>query len=129
MKEPRWVTDSVVRAIHERVLADYGGESGIRDQGLLESALARPRQLHHYETPDVPDLAAAYAAGIIRNRPFVDGNKRVGFMAAYVFLVCNGVTMKADEASAARAVWHLAAGQLSEAQFARWLRDNTGHER
>lgn len=90
----------MVIAIHERVLADHGGESGIRDRGLLESALAQPLQIHAYGSPDLATLAAAYAAGIIRNHPFVDGNKRVGFMAAYTFLACNGVRLTAMELSA-----------------------------
>ena len=80
-----WVNHDVVIAIHERVLADHGGKSGIRDPGLLESALARPQQIHAYGNPDLAAPSAAYTAGIIRNHPFVDGNKRVGFMAGYVF--------------------------------------------
>ena len=124
MSEPRWVRHDVAIAIHERVLADYGGQSGIRDSGLLESALARPQHIHAHDNPDLASLAAAYATGIIRNHPFVDGNKRVGFMAAYVFLAFNGVTLTATEVSATRAVLDLAAGEMTEEQFAQWLRNN-----
>ena len=125
MSDPIWVRQDIAIAIHERVLADHGGESGIRDSGLLESALARPQQIHAYDDPDLATLAAAYAAGIIRNHPFLDGNKRVGFMVAYLFLACNGVTLTATEVSATRAVLDLAAGDMTEAQFAQWLRDHT----
>ncbi len=125
MSEPTWVRQDIAIAIHERVLADHGGESGIRDSGLLESALARPKQIHAYGDPDLATLAATYTAGIIRNHPFLDGNKRVGFMAAYLFLACNGVTLTATEVSATRAVLDLTAGDMTEAQFAQWLRDNT----
>ncbi|MEN8175606.1 MAG: type II toxin-antitoxin system death-on-curing family toxin [Pseudomonadota bacterium] len=125
MSEPVWVRDDVIIAIHERVLADHGGPSGIRDSGLLESALTRPQQIHAYDDPDLAELAAAYTSGIIRNHPFVDGNKRVGFMAAYVFLATNGVAVTANEASAVQAVLGFAAGDLTEKQFAQWLRDNS----
>ncbi len=125
MSEPIWVRQDIAIAIHERVLADHGGESGIRDSGLLESALARPKQIHAYGDPDLATLAAAYTAGIIRNHPFLDGNKRVGFMAAYLFLACNGVTLTATEVSAFRAVLDLTAGDMTEEQFSQWLRDNT----
>jgi death-on-curing protein len=125
MSEPVWIREDVIIAIHERVLADHGGESGIRDPGLLGSALARPQQIYSYGDPDLIALAAAYAAGIIRNHPFVDGNKRIGFMAAYVFLACNGLKLTATEVSATHAVLDLAAAETTEEQFARWLRDNT----
>jgi len=125
MSEPVWVTQDVVIAIHERLLADHGGPSGIRDPGLLESALARAQQIHAYDDPDLAALAAAHAAGIIRNHPFLDGNKRVGFMAAYIFLARSGLDLTATEASATQAVLDLAAGELTDYQFAQWLRDNT----
>jgi death-on-curing protein len=125
MSEIIWVRHDVTIAIHERVLAEHGGQSGIRDLGLLESALARPQQMLAYSDPDLAALAAAYAAGIIRNHPFLDGNKRVGFMTAYLFLASNAVTMKATEASAAQAVLDLATGDIREEQFAQWLRNNT----
>ncbi len=129
MTKPVWIREDVTIAIHERVLADHGGESGIRDRGLLESALARPQQIHAYDDPDLATLAAAYATGIIRNYPFVDGNKRVGFMVAYVFLSRNGISLTATEVSATQAVMDLAAGQMTERQFCQWLRDNTERAR
>ena len=129
MKEPVWVRQDVIIAVHERVLADHGGESGIRDRGLLESALARPQQIHAYDNPDLAALAAAYATGIIRNHPSIDGNERVGFMVAYVFLSRNGVNLTATEVSATQAVMDLAAGQMTEEQFCQWLRDNTERTR
>ena len=129
MTKPVWIREDVTIAIHERVLADHGGESGIRDRGLLESALARPQQIHAYDDPDLATLAAAYATGIIRNHPFIDGNKRVGFMVAYVFLSRNGVNLTATEVSATQAVMALAAGQMTEEQFCQWLRDNTERAR
>ncbi len=124
MTRPAWIREDVTIAIHERVLADHGRESGIRDRGLLESTLARPQQIHAYDDPDLSTLAAAYATGIIRNHPFIDGNKRVGFMVAYVFLSRNGVNLTATEVSATQAVMELAAGQMTEEQFCQWLRDN-----
>ncbi len=129
MTKPVWIREDVTIAIHERLLADHGGESGIRDRGLLESALARPQQIHAYDDPDLSTLAAAYATGIIRNHPFIDGNKRVGFMVAYVFLSRNGVNLTATEVSATQAVMDLAAGQMTEEQFGQWLRDNTERAR
>ncbi|MCP5116535.1 MAG: type II toxin-antitoxin system death-on-curing family toxin, partial [bacterium] len=105
--------------------ADHGGSAGIRDAALLDSALARPRHLYAYDEPDLPAMAASYAAAIIRNHPFIDGNKRTGFMTAYTFLARNGLELNASEADATQAVIALAASDLTEAQFARWLRDNT----
>jgi death-on-curing protein len=126
--EPIWLSDELPMLLHERLVADFGGLSGVRDRGLLESAMARPRQIHVYGSPDLVELAAAYAAGVVRNHPFVDGNKRVGFMLAYVFLVRNGYRFTASEAAATRAVLDLASGVLSEQAFARWLADNVAVE-
>jgi death-on-curing protein len=120
--EPVWLLDSVVLAMHERLLSEHGGASGIRDAALLDSALARPPQLLAYGDPDVFELAAAYAAGMVRNHPFVDGNKRTAFMCAYVFLARNGFQLTAPEVDAAQAVIDLAAGDLAEDAFAIWLR-------
>ena len=125
MKQYIWLRQDVVIAVHERVTADHGGVSGIRDLGLLESALARPKQILAYDEADIASLTAAYAAGIIRNHPFLDGNKRVGFMAAYVFLQTNGQSLQASELIATQTVFDLAAGEISEVQFAQWLRENT----
>jgi len=122
--EPLWLSDELPVVLHDRLVADFGGSSGVRDRGLLKSAMARPRQLYAYGSPDLGELAAAYAAGVVRNHPFVDGNKRVGFMLAYIFLVRNGYRLTASEAAATRAVLDLASGALSEQAFARWLANN-----
>lgn len=124
MTEPVWLADDLPIALHERLVADLGGLTGVRDRGLLESAMARPRQRFAYGRPDTVELAAAYAAGIVCNHPFIDGNKRVGFMLAYIFLVRNGCRFTASEAAATRAVLDLASGALSEQAFAGWLADN-----
>lgn len=116
-----WLLEAVVRAVHAEQLAAHGGGAGVRDPGLLASALARPRHLAQYGQPDAFALAAAYAWGIIRNHPFVDGNKRTGFLAAYVFLDCNGWELTASEAEVAAVVLALAAGDMDEAAFAAWL--------
>lgn len=124
MREPVWVARHVVLAMHDRLLADHGGPPGLRNEGLLDSALARPRQLFAYGEPDLAALAAAYVAGIIRNHPFVDGNKRTAFMTGYVFLARNGLQLDAGEADATQAVIALAAGDMDEEAFALWLRDH-----
>jgi death-on-curing protein len=121
----RWLSEAVILAIHDEQLAEHGGGSGVRDAGLLSSALARPEQLAHYGRPDVADLAAAYAFGIARNHPFVDGNKRTAFVAAGLFLALQGQRLVADDADKVMTVLALAAGDISEAQFAAWLRQNT----
>ncbi len=125
MNEPRWLTGPVVLAIHARNLARFGGAGGLRDESLLDSALARPRNLHAYETGDLFALAAAYAAGLVRNHPFVDGNKRTAFVAAALFLRTNGFRLLAPEAEAVVMTLTLASGELPEAGFAAWLRDRT----
>ena len=125
MREPVWVSSAGVLALQEHLIAEHGGAAGVRDAALLESALARPRHLYAYGKPDLPALAACYVAGINQNHPFVDGNKRTGFMVAYVFLVRNGLELTASEANATQAVLALAAGDLAEDEFAQWLRDNT----
>ena len=125
MKEPIWVLPSVVAAVHDAQLAEHGGAAGERDAGLLASALARPRNLHAYGETDVCRLAAAYASGIVRNHPFIDGNKRTAFLAAYVFLGLNGLDLGADEVEAAAAMLMLASGDLEEEAFADWLRRHT----
>lgn len=122
MKRPTWALRSVVLALHEAQLAEHGGAAGIRDHGLLDSALARPQSFDAYAESDVFDLAAAYAGGIVRNHPFVDGNKRTAFVTAYLFLRLNGQRLVADEVSATTIMLDLAAGAASEASFADWLR-------
>ena len=125
MKEPAWVLRSVIEAVHDAQLAEHGGAPGLRDSGLLDSALARPMNLHAYGEADVIVLAAAYASAIIRNHPFVDGNKRSAFLAAYVLLRLNGFDLVADEVAATTAILSLASGATTEADFASWLRANT----
>lgn len=125
MTEVIWIDLPEVLAIHGRQLDEHGGASGVRDDGLLESALARPQQLFTYGEPDVFDLAAAYTAGIVRNHPFVDGNKRTGFVVGILFLELNGPTFTASEADATQAVLGLAAGKITDDEFAIWLRSNS----
>jgi len=123
MPEPIWIEEHEVLTLHNRLLALDGGASGVRDQGLLQSALARPRQLHSYgNNPDVIDMAAAYISGIVRNHPFVDGNKRTGFVVGILFLELNGPRFTASEESAAQAILSLAAGTLDEPALVSWLR-------
>ncbi len=121
MKEPRWLTVPVIHTIHEELIAEHGGSSGVRDQGLLESALARPQNLLAYGKPSLAELGASYAFGIARNHPFVDGNKRTALMAAYVFLGLNGQLLVAPEAEAVVMTQELASGACSEVEFAAWL--------
>jgi death-on-curing protein len=125
MKEWVWVARSVVVALHDEQLAEHGGGAGLRDEGLLDSALARPRNLLAYGTPDVIDLAAAYAYGIAKNHPFVDGNKRTAAVVMELFLDLNGHALTADDGSLVATILSLADGSLSEAALAQWLRANS----
>lgn len=121
MTEPQWLTISVVRAIHLRSIARFGGAAEIRDAGLLESALERPRNLLAYGSdPSIFDLAAAYCAGIVGNHPFVDGNKRTGLLAAHVFLDMNGQIFRPVEADAVNVIMALAANEIDESGLAAW---------
>jgi len=125
MKKLVWIELPEALALHDRLLALDGGAPGVRSQALLESALARPQQLCAYgESPDVVDLAAAYAFGLVRNHPFVDGNKRIGFVVCVLFLELNGYKFAASEEDATHAILQLAAGRLTEAAFVKWLRAN-----
>jgi death-on-curing protein len=122
--EPKWLTIATVRAIHAQSLAGYGGASGIRDEALLDSALAAPRNLLAYGSdPSVFDLAAAYCLGIIRNHPFVDGNKRAGLLAANAFLHLNGYHFRPDEAETVNVIMAVASGGADEALLTRWFAD------
>ena len=121
MKAPVWVLPEVVRALHEQLLAEFGGASGIRDEGLLLSALARPSNLFAYGKATHFQMAAACCHGIVKNHPFVDGNKRTGFAVTVLFLELNGHVFRASEADAVVQVLALAAGALSEARCATWL--------
>jgi death on curing protein len=125
MKEPVWVRRDVILAYHDMLLARHDGASGIRDEGLLDSALGRPRNLYHYEKPTHFELAASYAFGLIKNHPFVDGNKRIGFATAVLFLEINGLRFMADEVDAVLNTLGLAAGEMKEAAFATWLKSNS----
>lgn len=126
MTEPLWIEERDALVLHDRLLALHGGAAGIRDDALLKSALARPQQIYAYANePDMIDMAAAYTAGIIRNHPFIDGNKRTGFVVGILFLELNGYRFSANEADAAQAVFALAAGTLDEAGYAAFLRANS----
>ncbi|TPQ41742.1 type II toxin-antitoxin system death-on-curing family toxin [Bradyrhizobium guangdongense] len=124
MSEPVWLTRRIIIAIHDEQLAIHGGASGLRDDGMLESALDRPKNKWSYENADLAELAAAYAYGIARNHPFIDGNKRTSLLALYTFLGVNGVDFVAPEADAAAIILSLAAGEVSEQSLTRWIRDN-----
>ena len=123
MKEPIWIDKRDALVLHDRLLALHGGAAGLRDHALLESALARPQQHFAYvESPDIIDMATAYTAGIVRNHPFVDGNKRTGFVVGILFLELHGYRFTASEEGAAQAVLELAAGHLEEAGYSAFLR-------
>ena len=122
--EPRWINREVCLAVHDMLLSQYGGCAGLRDSGLLDSTLARPLQMKAYGSPTLPELAAAYAAGIIRNHPFLDGNKRTGLMMGSGFLELNGMDFFASEADAVIKTLALAAGELSQEAYAEWLAKN-----
>ncbi|NNE57107.1 MAG: type II toxin-antitoxin system death-on-curing family toxin [Hellea sp.] len=126
MTEPIWVRDEIVLAVHNRQLAEHGGGTGVRDKGLLASALDRPKNLYHYEGEEtgIDRIAAAYAFGIARNHPFVDGNKRTAFVVCLLFLHLNGYSVTASQAEKYQAFLKLAAGSISEAELSGWLRDN-----
>ena len=117
-----WLDPSVIHAVHDEQLGEHGGAAGLRDVGLLESALARPMQLAAYGEPDTASLAAAYGFGLAKNHPFVDGNKRTAFVAVELFLALNGWDLAAGDADCVIAMLHLASGDSSEAQFAAWVR-------
>ncbi len=125
MKEPEWVLRDTVLALQERLLAEFGGPGGLRDGGLLDSALARPQQLFAYGKPSLFDLAAAYAFGLVRNHPFVDGNKRVGLTTAILFLELNGYRFTASEVDATLKTLALAARDLDAAGYAAWLKESS----
>jgi death-on-curing protein len=126
VKEPLWIDERDALALHDRLLALAGGAGGVRDATLLKSALARPRQLHAYaEKADILDRAAAYISAIIRNHPFLDGNKRTGFLVGILFLEINGHRFMASEEDATQVIMRLAARSLNEKDFVKWLRGNT----
>lgn len=121
--DPSWVTTAEAVAIHTKQILTFGGAAGLRDQGLLESALARPRNAWGYGTRDLAALAAAAPWGILHNHPFIDGNKRVGFVTLLLFLRKNGVPFRPSQAESVWIIRSVAAGETSEQAFARWIRD------
>jgi death on curing protein len=129
MKEPLWLDRADCLAIHEMMLSQYGGATGVRSEPLLESALAKAKNRFHYESAAFPTLAASYAAGIVLNHPFVDGNKRTGFMLAATFLEINGFEFKATEESVLKSTVALAAGEIEEADYAEWLKAHSRKRR
>ena len=124
MTEPVWMLPQAVLAIHDVLLAEFGGAPGIRDESLLESALARPLNLWSYEKPNLFRLASAYTHGIVKNHPFVDGNKRTGYVIGGIFLGRNAQILNASEEEATAVIMDLASSQLTEEAFTQWLRDN-----
>lgn len=120
----RWVDRKALELLHDESLAEHGGAPGLRDEGLLESALARPLNLAAYGRPDIADLAAAYGVGLAKNHPFVDGNKRVAFLAVGMFLALNGRRLVATQADATLTMLDVASGTLDEPAFAAWLREH-----
>ncbi|MBL8421051.1 MAG: type II toxin-antitoxin system death-on-curing family toxin [Dechloromonas sp.] len=125
MSQWTWIEESVVWAVHEAQLAEHGGSAGVRDAGLLASALACPLNQAAYGEPDAATLAAAYGFGIARNHPFIDGNKRTAFVCSELFLALNGYLLLADDALCVSTMLALAAGDLPEAEFAAWLRTHS----
>ena len=116
-----WVNRQVLLLLHDESLAEHGGAAGLRDEGLLDSALARPLNLALYTEPDVAGLAAAYGVGVAKNHPFVDGNKRAAFLAVGMFLAVNGYRLHATQVDATLTVLAVAAGEMDEATFAQWI--------
>ena len=124
MKQPRWLAKALILAVHERQLAAHGGLGGVRDEGLLESALARPQNLFAYGGPDMAALAAAYAFGLSHNHPFIDGNKRTAFVACELFLAVNGLELAASDEECLAMMMTLAASEIGEDEFAAWVRES-----
>jgi death-on-curing protein len=125
MKEPVWVRRDVVLAFHDRLLAEHGGTAGVRDEGLLDSALGKPQNLFAYGKPSLFEMAASYGFGLVKNHPFLDGNKRIGFATAILFLELNGYRFGASEVDVVLRTLALAAGEMSEAAYAEWLKANS----
>ena len=128
MKRWVWLHPEVVLAVHEDRLAEHGGGVGIRDQGLLQSALSRPENLAAYGKPDVADLATAYGYGISRNHAFIDGNKRTGFVAVELFLGLNEYVLSAEDSQRALTMLAVAAGDMTEQALAAWIRSHAAKQ-
>lgn len=120
-----WLDQAVMLAVHDEQLAEHGGGSGVRDTGMFESALNRPRHLAVYGEPDFADLAASYGVGLAKNHPFVDGNKRTAFVAVELFLALNGYDLTASDEDCVLTMLAVAAGDMEEAAFAEWIRRNS----
>lgn len=125
MKRPEWILRETALALHEQLLAEFGGSGGIRDEGLLDFALGRPENLFGYGQPTLSELAASYAFGLVKNHPFVDGNKRIGFAICALFLQLNGQKLIATEVDAVIQTLALAAGEIGEVEYASWLEANS----
>ncbi len=121
----RWIGKQALLLLHGESLAEHGGLPGLRDEGLLESALARPLNVTAYGMPDITELAAAYGVGLAKNHPFADGNKRVAFLAVGLFLALNGYRLVATQLEATRTMLAVAAGDIDETAFAAWLRTHS----
>ena len=122
MKQWRWINREALLRLHDMSLVQFGGLAGLRDEGLLDSALSRPEQLANYATPDVADIAAAYAFGLAKNHPFIDGNKRAAFLSLGLSLRLNGYRLTASQPEATQTILMLASGNLSEEALATWVR-------
>ena len=122
MKRWKWIDPQVLLLLHEESLSEHGGASGLRDEGLLDSALARPLNLALYEEPDIASLAVSYGVGLAKNHPFVDGNKRAAFLSVGLFLGLNGYRLQTTQTEATMTVLAVAAGEVTEAEFAHWIR-------
>lgn len=127
MTEPKWILRDVALAVHRRQIAEHGGLDGVRDEGLFESALAKPQNLYHYNDPKptLAEIAAAYAYGIARNHAFLDGNKRTALVICRLFLALNGVELKASSADKYQTFIKLASGDLTEDELAQWIADHS----
>lgn len=125
MREPYWLTREECLTLHDMMMSHYGGLTGVRDENVLDSGLAKARQLFAYSKPGMAELAAGYAAGIVKGHPFLDGNKRTGFMLGAGFLERNGFEFHATETEAALRTLALAAGEMTEAAYAGWLKANS----
>lgn len=120
-----WIDAAILRAVHDEQLVEHGGISGVRDVGMFESALSKPQNLAAYGEPDFAELAASYGFGLAKNHPFLDGNKRTAFVAVELFLRLNGYLLKADDVTCVLTMLAVAAGEMDEATFAAWLRQNS----
>lgn len=125
MNEPLWISEAIIRVIHQDQIQQHGGSLGLRDENLLSASLARPRHLFSYGQPDLFDLAAAYGYGLAKNHPFIDGNKRTAFMAMYVFLGLNGYLLEVPEIEVVQIMEGLATDPETQDSLAQWLRQNS----